>query len=44
MFNLCEHGYFDMQAHSDFSNDKLHDQACDESELATAPTGLRSAD
>lgn len=32
MFNLCKQGYFDMQAYSDFSNDKLHNQAYSESE------------
>ncbi|GIT25677.1 MAG: hypothetical protein CM1200mP41_17210 [Gammaproteobacteria bacterium] len=36
LFNLCGHGYFDMQAYSDFASGKLHDHPYDESEVAMA--------
>ena len=42
LFNLCGHGYFDMQAYSDFASGKLHDQPYDESEVAMALAGLPS--
>ena len=42
LFNLCGHGYFDMQAYSDFASGKLYDQPYDESEVAMALAGLPS--
>jgi len=40
LFNLCGHGYFDMQAYSDYHAGKLVDQQYDESEVAMALAGL----
>ena len=40
LFNLCGHGYFDMQAYSDYHAGKLVDQEYDESEVAMALSGL----
>ena len=42
LFNLCGHGYFDMQAYSDFASGKLYEQPYDESEVAMALAGLPS--
>ena len=42
LFNLCGHGYFDMQAYSDFASGKLYDQPYDESEVAMTLAGLPS--
>ena len=42
LFNLCGHGYFDMQAYSDFASGNLRDQSYDESEVAMALAGLPS--
>jgi predicted alternative tryptophan synthase beta-subunit len=42
LFNLCGHGYFDMQAYSDYTAGKLVDQNYDDSELAMALAGLPS--
>ena len=42
LFNLCGHGYFDMQAYSDFASGKLYDQPYNESEVAMALAGLPS--
>ena len=40
LFNLCGHGYFDMQAYTDYNAGKLQDYAYDESEVAMALAGL----
>jgi tryptophan synthase beta chain len=40
LFNLCGHGYFDMQAYTDYHAGKLVDQQYDESEVAMALAGL----
>ena len=42
LFNLCGHGYFDMQAYMDYSSGKLADHPYDESEVAMALSGLPS--
>ena len=42
LFNLCGHGYFDMQAYTDYNAGKLEDHAYDESEVAMALAGLPS--
>ena len=42
LFNLCGHGYFDMQAYADYQAGKLVDQDYDESEIAMALAGLPS--
>ncbi len=42
LFNLCGHGFFDMQAYTDYFAGKLTDQSYDESELAMALAGLPS--
>jgi len=42
LFNLCGHGYFDMQAYMDYSSGKLADHPYDESEVAMALAGLPS--
>jgi len=42
LFNLCGHGYFDMQAYTDYNSGKLEDHAYDESEVAMALAGLPS--
>ena len=42
LFNLCGHGYFDMQAYMDYSSGKLADDPYDESEGAMALAGLPS--
>jgi len=42
LFNLCGHGYFDMQAYTDYNAGKLQDHAYDESEMAMALAGLPS--
>lgn len=36
LFNLCGHGYFDMQAYMDYSSGKLADHPYDESDAAPA--------
>ncbi len=40
LFNLCGHGYFDMQAYTDYNAGKLQDYAYDEGEAAMALAGL----
>ena len=40
LFNLCGHGYFDMQAYMDYSSGKLADHPYAESEVAMALAGL----
>ncbi|MEQ8698432.1 MAG: TrpB-like pyridoxal phosphate-dependent enzyme [Bauldia litoralis] len=40
LFNLCGHGYFDMQAYSDFAAGKLRDEDFNQDELAMALAGL----
>ncbi len=40
LFNLCGHGYFDMQAYMDYSSGKLADPPYDESEVGLAPLPL----
>ncbi len=42
LFNLCGHGYFDMQAYTDYNAGKLQDHAYDEAEVAMALAGLPS--
>ena len=42
LFNLCGHGYFDMQAYTDYNAGKLQGYAYDESEVAMALAGLPS--
>lgn len=42
LFNLCGHGYFDMQAYTDYAAGALNDQDYDESEVAMALAGLPS--
>ena len=42
LFNLSGHGHFDMQAYTDYFDDKLVDQNYDEQELAMALAGLPS--
>ena len=42
LFNVCGHGYFDMQAYTDYNAGKLEDHAYDESEVAMALAGLPS--
>ncbi len=42
LFNLCGHGYFDMQAYTDYMAGKLVDQSYDENEMAMALAGLPS--
>ena len=42
LFNLCGHGYFDMQAYMDYSAGKLVDHPYDASEVAMALSGLPS--
>ena len=42
LFNLCGHGYFDMQAYMDYSSGKLADHPYEESEVAMALAGLPS--
>ena len=42
LFNLCGHGYFDMQASTDYNAGRLEDHAYDESEVAMALAGLPS--
>ena len=40
LFNLCGHGYFDMQAYTDYNAGQLQDYAYDEGEAAMALAGL----
>ncbi|MFP4151335.1 MAG: TrpB-like pyridoxal phosphate-dependent enzyme [Alkalispirochaeta sp.] len=40
LFNLCGHGYFDMQSYIDFMADKLHAYEYPEHEIAMALAGL----
>jgi tryptophan synthase beta chain len=42
LFNLCGHGYFDMQAYTDYLAGQLTDQEYDEAEGALALAGLPS--
>ncbi|MEC9329140.1 MAG: TrpB-like pyridoxal phosphate-dependent enzyme [Pseudomonadota bacterium] len=42
LFNLCGHGYFDMQAYMDYAGGKLADHPYDASEVAMALSGLPS--
>ncbi|MED5408956.1 MAG: TrpB-like pyridoxal phosphate-dependent enzyme [Pseudomonadota bacterium] len=42
LFNLCGHGYFDMQAYIDYAGGKLADHPYDASEVAMALSGLPS--
>ncbi len=42
LFNLCGHGYFDMQAYMDYAAGKLADHPYDASEVAMALSGLPS--
>ncbi len=42
LFNLCGHGYFDMQAYGDYAAGNLTDQDYEEGELAMALAGLPS--
>ena len=42
LFNLCGHGYYDMQAYADYQAGKLADHEYDESEVAMALAGLPS--
>ncbi len=42
LFNLCGHGYFDMQAYMDYSAGRLVDHPYDASEVAMALSGLPS--
>ncbi|MDP7568494.1 MAG: TrpB-like pyridoxal phosphate-dependent enzyme, partial [Arenicellales bacterium] len=42
LFNLCGHGYFDMQAYTDYNAGQLQDYAYDEGEAAMALAGLPS--
>ena len=42
LFNLCDHGHFDMQANTDYFAGKLQDLNYDEAELAMALSGLPS--
>jgi tryptophan synthase beta chain len=42
LFNLSGHGHFDMQAYTDYMDDKLQDLVCDEGEVAMALAGLPS--
>ena len=40
LFNLSGHGYFDMQAYTDFFDGKLTDEPYDEAMLAKSLEGL----
>ena len=42
LFNLCGHGYFDMQAYTDYFSGNIHDQAYSSEEVAMALAGLPS--
>lgn len=42
LFNLCGHGYFDMQAYTDYFSGKMHDQEYSAEEVAMALAGLPS--
>ncbi len=42
LFNLCGHGYFDMQAYTDYFSGNLHDQPYSEEEVAMALAGIPS--
>ncbi len=42
LFNLCGHGYFDMQAYTDYFSGNIHEQAYSEEEVAMALAGLPS--
>ena len=40
LFNLCGHGYFDMQAYIDYFDNKLFDHEYNDNEIAMALSGL----
>ena len=40
LFNLCGHGYFDMQAYIDYFDNKLFDHEYSDNEIAMALSGL----
>ena len=40
LFNLCGHGYFDMQAYIDYFENKLFDHEYNDNEIAMALSGL----
>ncbi len=42
LFNLCGHGYFDMQAYTDYFSGNMHEQNYSEEEVAMALAGLPS--
>ena len=42
LFNLCGHGYFDMQAYTDYASGNMHEQEYSEEEVAMALAGLPS--
>ena len=42
LFNLCGHGYFDMQAYTDYFAGNIHEQAYSEEEVAMALAGIPS--
>ena len=42
LFNLCGHGYFDMQAYTDYFSGNMHEQDYSEEEVAMALAGLPS--
>ena len=42
LFNLCGHGYFDMQAYIDYFENKLFDREYTDNEIAMALSGLPS--
>ncbi len=42
LFNLCGHGYFDMQAYTDYFAGQMHEQEYSEEEVAMALAGLPS--
>lgn len=42
LFNLCGHGYFDMQAYTDYFAGNVHDQEYSEQEVAMALAGIPS--
>ncbi len=42
LFNLCGHGYFDMQAYTDYFAGNMHEQEYSEQEVAMALAGLPS--
>ena len=42
LFNLCGHGYFDMQAYTDYASGNMHEQEYSDEEVAMALAGLPS--